>query len=56
MQSSLFDGLKDLKDNMKENEKIENEKRIKEEKDRKEKKLKDEFLEFFKDSGIKKIG
>ncbi|MDX1808289.1 MAG: hypothetical protein R3331_01990 [Sulfurospirillaceae bacterium] len=56
MQNSLFDDLKNLKNNMKENEKIENDKRIEEEKARKEKKLKDEFLEFVKDSGIKKIG
>lgn len=55
MQNSLFDDLKDLKANMKENEKLENDKRIKEKKEQKEKKLKDEFLEFVKNSGIKRI-
>lgn len=55
MQNALFDELKDLKKNMKESEKIENERKIKEAKEIKEEKLQDQFLDFVKDSGIKKI-
>jgi hypothetical protein len=55
MQNALFDDLKDLKKDMAEKEKIENEKRASEIRVEKEKRLKDEFVEFIKDSGIKKL-
>jgi len=55
MQNALFDELKDLKKDMVEKEKIENRKRVDEIREKKEKNLKDEFLNFIKDSGIKKI-
>ncbi len=55
MKNALFDELKDLKKNMAENEKRENEKKVKEMSEKKEKKLKDEFLSFINESGIKKI-
>jgi len=55
MKNALFDDLKDLKKDMAENEKKENEKKVKEMSDEKEKKLKDEFLNFVNDSGIKEI-
>ncbi len=55
MQNSLFDDLKDLKKNMAEDEKKENEKKINNIKMKKENELKDEFLSFIKDSDIKKI-
>ncbi len=55
MKNALFDELKDLKRDMAENEKKENEKKVKEISDKKEKKLKDEFLNFIDEGGIKKI-
>ncbi|MFK5881883.1 MAG: hypothetical protein QM482_06680 [Sulfurospirillum sp.] len=55
MQNILFDELKDLKKEMAEQEKMENEKRASDIKEEKEKKLKDEFINFIKDSGIKKL-
>jgi len=55
MKNALFDELKDLKKNMAENEKKENEKQAKEMSDKKEKILKKEFLDFIDESGIKKI-
>ncbi len=55
MKNALFDELKDLKKDMAQNEKEENEKRISEIRDKKEDALKDEFLEFTKTCGINKI-
>jgi hypothetical protein len=55
MKNALFDELKDLKKDMAQNEKQENEKRISEIRDKKEDNLKDEFLEFTKNCGINKI-
>lgn len=55
MQNALFDELKDLKKDMVEKEKIENRKRVDDIREKKEKSLKDEFLNFIKDSGTKKI-
>ena len=55
MKNALFDELKDLKKDMAENEKKENEKKAKEISDEKEKILKDEFLNFTNESGIKEI-
>ena len=55
MKNALFDELKDLKKDMAQNEKDENEKRISEIRDKKEDALKDEFLEFTKTCGINKI-
>ncbi len=55
MQNALFDELKDLKKDMVEKEKIENKKRVDDIREKKEKSLKDEFLNFIKDSGTKKI-
>ncbi len=55
MQNILFDELKDLKKDMAEKEKIENEKRASVIKEEKEKNLKDEFINFIKNSGVKEI-
>ena len=55
MKNALFDELKDLKKDIAQNEKEENEKRISEIRDKKEDALKDEFLEFTKTCGINKI-
>ena len=55
MQNELFDELKNLKKDMAEKEKIENKKRVNDIREKKEKSLKDEFLNFIKDSGIKEI-
>ena len=55
MQNALFDELKDLKKDMAQKEKIENEKKIDSIRKEKEKKLKDEFFNFIEDSGVKKI-
>ena len=55
MKNALFDELKDLKKDMVQNEKEENEKRISEIRDKKEDALKGEFLEFTKICGINKI-
>ncbi len=55
MQNALFDELKNLKKDMAEKEKIENKKRVNDIREKKEKSLKDEFLNFIKDSGIKEI-
>ncbi len=55
MQNALFDELKDLKKNMAQKEKMENEKKASDIRVEKEKKLKDEFLNFIKDSGVQKI-
>jgi len=55
MKNTLFDELKDLKKDMAQNEKEENEKRISEIRDEKEDALKDEFVEFTKNCGIHKI-
>jgi len=55
MKNALFDELKDLKKDMAENEKKENEKKAKEISEKKEKILKEEFLDFINESGIKKI-
>lgn len=55
MKNALFDDLKELKKEMAENEKKENEKKAKEISDQKEKILKEEFLDYIDQSGIKKI-
>jgi len=55
MKNALFDELKDLKKSMAYDEKIENEKKVTKIRAEKEKKLKDEFLDFIKDSGTTKI-
>ena len=55
MKNALFDELKDLKKSMAYDEKIENEKKITKIRAEKEKKLKDEFLDFIKDSRTTKI-
>jgi len=54
MKNALFDELKDLKKDMAKNEKQENEKRISEIRDKKEEKLKDDFLEYTKNCGVKR--
>ncbi len=55
MKNALFDELKDLKEDIAQNEKKANEKRISEIRDKKEKMLKNEFLEFTKNCGINQI-
>ncbi len=55
MQNALFDELKDLKKDMAQKEKIENEKRASVIRDEKEKNLKDEFINFIKSSGVKEF-
>ena len=55
MQNVLFDELKDLKKDMAQKERAENEKKVSDIRIEKEKKLKDEFLNFINDSGVKKI-
>ncbi len=55
MQNVLFDELKDLKREMAQKEKEENEKRASEIKVKKEERLKDEFINFLEEGGIKKL-
>jgi len=55
MKNALFDDLKELKKEMVDHEKRENEKKAKEISDEKEKILKEEFLDFINENGIKKI-
>ena len=55
MQNVLFDELKDLKKEMAQKEKVENEKRASEIKIEKEKRLKDEFINFIEEGSIKKL-
>jgi hypothetical protein len=55
MQNSLFDDLKDLKKEIAQSEKEENEKKEHDLRETKEKKLKTDFEKFMKDSGIKKL-
>jgi len=55
MQNALFDELKDLKKDMAQKEKVENEKRASVIRDEKEKNLKSEFINFIKDSGTKEL-
>jgi len=55
MKNVLFDELKDLKKDMAQNEKEENEKQISKIRDKKEDALKDEFLEFTESCEIHKI-
>ncbi len=55
MQNVLFDELKDLKREMAQKEKKENEKRASEIKVKKEERLKDEFINFLEEGGIKKL-
>lgn len=55
MQNDLFDNLKLLKEKISQEEKISKNKLVEVEKEEKEKKLQDQFLDFMKDSGIKKL-
>ncbi|MDD3342499.1 MAG: hypothetical protein PHR87_02870 [Sulfurospirillaceae bacterium] len=55
MQHNLFDDLKVLKDKMSQEEKKSNTQKIENLKQEKEKKLQDQFLDFVKDAGIRKI-
>ncbi|MCF6173018.1 MAG: hypothetical protein L3J44_04455 [Campylobacteraceae bacterium] len=55
MKNSMFDELKNIKKDITQNEKDENEKKINEYRNKKEQALKDEFLDFTKDCGISKI-
>jgi len=55
MKNSLFDELKNIKKDISQNEKDENDRRMSEVRDKKEQALKDEFLEFTKDCDITKI-
>lgn len=55
MQNSLFDDLKDLKKEIAQTEKEENEKKEHDLRQKKEEKLQTDFEKFMKDSGIKKL-
>lgn len=55
MQSNLFDDLKILKDKINQEEKMSKNKIIEEQTQEKEKKLQDQFINFMKESGIRKL-
>ena len=55
MQNALFDELRDLKKDMAQKERAENKKRVSDIRIEKERRLKNDFLNFIKDSGTKKI-
>lgn len=55
MQNNLFDDLKILKEKINQEEKISKDKLIEDQNQVKEKKLQDQFIDFMKESGIKKL-
>ncbi|MDD2384642.1 MAG: hypothetical protein PHN18_10670 [Sulfurospirillaceae bacterium] len=55
MQNAIFDDLKVLKDKLNQEEKESNAKKVEALKNEKEKKLQNDFLQFMKNSGIKKL-
>ncbi len=55
MQGNLFDDLKSIKDKMNQEEKLSKEKIIQKQTEEKEKKLQDQFVDFMKTSGVKKL-
>ncbi|MBV5279013.1 MAG: hypothetical protein J0647_08290 [Campylobacteraceae bacterium] len=55
MQNNLFDDLKILKEKINQEEKISKDKLIDDRNQVKEKKLQDQFVDFMKESGIKKL-
>lgn len=55
MQNNLFDDLKILKEKINQEEKISKDKLIEDQNQVKEKKLQDQFVDFMKESGIKKL-
>ncbi len=55
MQGNLFDDLKSIKEKMNQDDKLSKEKALEMQIKEKEKKLQDQFVDFMKTSGVKKL-